>query len=152
MRDETRAAFEQALADYEARIKAAVDVKNEKLAQRRRFEVDFRQLRDEIVIPALKQIAEELLEPRGWKCNLRYVEQTIEATLEIYRSDVKTVSSGERSFISFKAEAHAPEFTVYTSAQSQGGPQCTRPLEEMSGDFVQQQVLEFFQLLASERR
>jgi hypothetical protein len=152
MKDETRAAFEQALAGYEARTKAAADAKDEKLAQRRRFEVEFRRLRDKVIIPALKQIAEELLEPRGWKCNLRYLEQTIEATLEIYRGDVKTVSSGERSFISFKAEAHSPEFTVYTSAQSQGGPQCTRPLEEVSGDFVQQQVLEFFQLLASGRR
>lgn len=152
MKDETRAGFEQALAEYEARSRAATDAREEKVAQRHRFEVEYRRVRDNVIVPALKQIADELLEPRGWKCNLRSVEQTIEATLEIYRGDLKTVSSGERPFISFKAEPHAPHFTVYTSAQSQGGPQCTRPLEEVSDEFVHQRVLEFFQLLASVRR
>jgi len=151
MRDETRAAFEQALAGYEARAKAVADLKDEKLAQRRRFELEFRRLRDGVIIPALKQIADELLEPRGWKCNLRSFEQSTEATMEIHRDDIKTVSSGERSFISFKAEPHAPALTVRTSAPS-GGPECTRPLDTVTSDFVQQQVLEFFQLLASGHR
>jgi hypothetical protein len=152
MKDETRASFEQALTGYEDRIKAAADAKEAKFAQRHQFERDYRRVRDSVIIPALKQVADELLEPRGWKCNLRSIEQTIEATLEIYRDDLRTVSSGERAFISFKAEAHAPQFTVYTSAQSQGGPQCTRPLEEVSEEFVHQRVLEFFQLLVSGRR
>src|SRR5258706_610125 len=81
-------------------------------AQRHQFEVDCRRVRDTVILPALKQIAEELLEPRGWTCNVRSVEQTIEATLEIYRSDLKTVSSGELPFIGFKAGPHAPHFTV----------------------------------------
>ena len=151
MKAETRAGFEQALAGYDARTKAAAAAKDEKLSQRRQFEAEYRQVRDDVIVPALKQIAEELLEPRGWKCNLRFSEQTIESTLEIYRGDVKTVSTGERSFIGFKAAAHTPELVVHTSAQSQGGPQSTRPLDGVSGDFVQQQVLEFFRLLASGR-
>src|SRR5579872_5661343 len=152
MKDETRAGFERSLIGYETRIKAVASAKEGKYAQRHQFEVEYRRVRDSVIIPALKQIAEELLEPRGWKCNLRFIEQTIEASLEIYRGDVKTVSSGERAFISFRAAAHAPQLTVHTSAQSQGGPQCTCPLEEVSDEFVQERVLEFFQLLASGRR
>jgi hypothetical protein len=153
MRDEVRAGFKLAVADYDARIKAASDAKEAKLAQRHRFEADYRRIRDSVIIPALKQVADELLEPYGWKCNVRSIEQTIEATLEIYRDDLKIVSSGERPFISFKAEAHAPTFSVYTSSQqSQAGPHSARPVAEMSGDFVQQQVLEFFQILASAHR
>jgi hypothetical protein len=72
--------------------------------------------------------------------------------LEVYRADLKTVSTGERAFISFKAAAHSPHCTVHSSAQSEGGPQCTIPPEEVSEAFVHQRVLEFFQLLASAHR
>lgn len=150
MKQETRAGFERALAGYESRAKAAADAKEAKFAQRHQFEIDYRRVRDAVIIPALRQVAYELLEPRGWKCHLRSVEQAIEATLEIYRGDLKTVSTGERPFITFKAAAHAPQFTVSSSAQS--GPQGPRALEEMTTEFVQQQVLEFFQLLASGHR
>src|SRR5258706_3285877 len=152
MKEETRAGFEQALASYESRIKAAADAKEAKFTQRQQFEADYRGVRDTVILPALKQIAEGLLEPRGWKCTIRSVEQTIEATLEIHRSDLKTVSSCERPFISFKAAPHAPQFIVSSSTQSQGGPQCIRPVEEISDEFVHQRVLEFFQVLALGRR
>ena len=152
MKEETRAGFEQALAGYETRAKAVAVAKETKFAQRHQFEVDSRRVRDTVILPALLQIAEELLEPRGWTCNIRSVEQTIEATLEIYRSDLKTVSSGERPFISFKAAPHAPHFTVAWSTQPQGGPPCTSPLETLSEEFVNQRVLEFFQVLALGRR
>lgn len=152
MKEETRVGFERALAGYESRAKAVADAKEAKFAQRHQFEVEYRRVRDAVIIPALKQVAEDLLEPRGWKCHLRTAEQAIEATLEIYRSDLKTVSTGERPFITFKAAAHAPQFTVSSSAQSQGGPQGPRALDEVTTEFVQQQVLEFFQLLASGHR
>lgn len=152
MKQETRVGFEQALAGYESRAKAAAEAKETRFAQRHQFEVAYRRARDKVIIPALKQIAEEILEPRGWKCAVRSVEQTIEATLEIYRTDQKTVSTGERPFISFKAAPHAAQFTVTSSAQSQGGPHGARPLEELSEEFVHQCVLEFFQVLALGRR
>lgn len=152
MKEATRAGFEQALSGYEARIKAAADAKQAKSAQRHQFEVDYRGVRDTIILPALKQIAADLLEPRGWKCHIRSAEQTMEATLEIYRGDQTTVSTGERPFISFKAAPHAPQFIVSSSAESQGGPHGARPLEEVSDEFVHQQVLAFFQILALGRR
>ena len=152
MKEETRAGFEQALAGYETRAKAAAAAKEAKFAQRHQFEVDCRRVRDTVILPALKQIAEELLEPRGWTCNVRSVEQTIEATLEIYRSDLKTVSSGERPFIGFKAAPHAQHFTVAWSTQPEGGPPSTSPLEALSEEYVHQRVLEFFQVLALGRR
>ena len=152
MKQETRAGFEQALAGYENRIKAVAAAKEAKFAQRHQFEVDYRRVRDTVIVPALKQVADELLEPRGWKCTLRIVEQTIEATLEIHRDDLKTVSTAERAFISFKAAAHTPQFSISTSTQAHGEPQGMRALEEVSTEFVQQQVLAFFQVLAVGRR
>jgi hypothetical protein len=152
MREETRAAFELALAGYEARSKAAVQDKENRLTQRLQFEVECRQLRDSVVVPALKQLASELLEPRGWKCEVRTVEKNSEATLEIHRGDMKTVSSSERPLIGFRAEAHSPRLSVYTSADQQGGPPSTYPLAEISDEFVHQQVLEFFRRLVSARR
>jgi hypothetical protein len=72
--------------------------------------------------------------------------------LEIYRADLKTVSTGERPFITFKAAAHAPQFTVSTSAQSQDEQSGAHPLEAVSSTLVHRLVLAFFQRLASEHR
>jgi hypothetical protein len=152
MRNETRAAFEQALAGYEARSKAALQDKEDRFTQRRQFEAEYRVARDGVIVPALKQVASELLEPRGWKCEIRTVEKNSEATLEIYRGDMKTVSSGERPLIGFKAEAHTPRISVYTSSYHEGEPASTYPMTELSEEFVHQRVLEFFQRLVSARR
>jgi hypothetical protein len=72
--------------------------------------------------------------------------------LEIYRADLKTVSTGERAFISFKAAAHAPQFTVSTSAPSRDEQHGAHPLEAVSSAFVHRQLLGFFEWLASEHR
>ncbi|MEJ0067556.1 MAG: hypothetical protein WDO24_01015 [Pseudomonadota bacterium] len=100
----------------------------------------------------MKEVAGELLEPRGWKCEIRTVEKSIEATLEIHRGDVKTVSSSERPLIGFKAEAHARRLTVYTAGQHQGEPESTYALTDVTVEFVHLRVLEFFQRLALGRR
>jgi len=152
MREETKAAFELALAGYEARSKAAVQDKENRLTQRLLFEAECRKVRDGVIVPALKQVASELLEPRGWRCEVRTVEKNSEATLEIHRGDIKTVSSGERPLIGFRAEAHASRLTVYTSGHHQEEPEASYPLAEVSDEFVLQRVLEFFRRLVSGRR
>lgn len=152
MRQETRAAFELALAGYEARSKAALQDKEDRLTQRHQFEDECRRIRDGVIVPGLNEVASMLLEPRGWKCEVRTVEKNSEATLEIYRGDMKTVSSSERPLIGFKAEAHTPRLTVYTSGQHQEEPESSYPLAEVSDDFVHQRVLEFFQRLVVGRR
>lgn len=152
MRQETRTAFEQALSGYEARNKAALQDKEDRLTQRQQFEAECRRLRDDVIVPGLKEVATELLEPRGWKCEVRTVEKNSEATLEVYRGDMKTVSSSERPLIGFKAEAHAPRLTVYTSGHHREEPESSYPLAEVSDEFVHQRVLEFFQRVVSGRR
>jgi hypothetical protein len=151
MEPETKAAFTKVVADHAARTKVVAAEQDKRVTQRKQFEAEFRRLRDDIIIPALKEVAHDVLEPAGWTCQVRAIEERTTATLEVYRGAMMSLAGRERPHIDFVINAHAPKLEVHASSQSQGGPEGSHSLNDISADLVHKKVLQFFQRLASGR-
>jgi hypothetical protein len=128
MKERIKAAFKQAIDKYEASATAAKQGEAKKLTERQGFEIEYRRVRDNVIIPALKEVANDLLEPAGWKCDIRQDEKDIETTLEVYRDDMEPMSG-----------------------EGRGGPSHPYELGAITEDVIHRELLNFFQRLASER-
>jgi hypothetical protein len=151
MEPETKAAFAKAVADHEARLKVVATEQDKRVTQRKHFETEFRRIRDDIIVVALKEVARDVLEPAGWTCQVRAVEDRTTATLEVYRGGMMSLAGRERPHIDFMINAHTPKLEIHASSQSQGGPEGSYSLSDVSADLVHKKVLQFFQRLASGR-
>src|SRR5437764_10137 len=148
MKEAIKTAFKQALEKHEALAATAKQEQADKLTATHGFEIEYRRVRDNVIIPALKEVANDLLEPAGWKCDVRQDEKDIETTLEVYRGDLKPVSGEARPRIGFAADASQQKMNVYSASVFQGGPSHPYELEAITEDVIHQEVLRFFQRLA----
>jgi hypothetical protein len=150
MKDDTKAKFEQAIDGYVAASVHAKEEQDQKLSARQRFEQQWRENRDAVVMPALTQIA-ELLHTKGWQCQITSVDADLGVTIDVYKGLMRGVVGSGRPHITFKADPHSEKISVRSTTQSGSGAVGTggfgMPLTE---EVVQQQVLQFFQRLASE--
>src|SRR5438270_2585348 len=71
MKEAIKTAFKQALEKHEALAATAKQEQADKLTATHGFEIEYRRVRDNVIIPALKEVANDLLEPAGWKCDVR---------------------------------------------------------------------------------
>jgi hypothetical protein len=150
MKDDTKAKFEQAIGGYVAAAQHAKDESDHKLSARQQFEMQWRENRDAVVIPALTQIA-ELLRSKGWQCQITSTDAEHGVTIDVYQGLMRGVAGSGRPHIAFKADPHSARIIVHSTTQSVSSPEGTGgfgiPLTE---EVVQQHVLKFFQRLASE--
>jgi hypothetical protein len=150
MKSEIKAAFQKAAEEHEARAVERLREQEKRLTDRDQFEAGWRDARARIVLPALRQIGEEVLTPAGWTSEVRSDDKEESATIEVYRGSMHALGTTRRPSITFVIDRHSPTIFVTSQSISQGGGQGKFPLDEVTEDFVQGSVLKFFQRLTSE--
>jgi len=148
MKDEIRVKFEQALNSYRAAgERAKVDLEQE-LVPRQIFEMQWRENRDAVVIPALTQIA-ELLRSKGWQCQITSTDHSV--VFEIYQEQMRGVAGARRPQIAFHADPDSLRIYMRSSTQSVSSPESPGEVgSPFTEEVIQQLVLKFFQRLTAE--
>ena len=150
MKSEIKAAFQKAAKEHEARAVERRREQQKRLTDRDQFEVGWRDTRARIVLPALRQISEEVLTPAGWTSEVRSDDKEESATIEVYKGSMHALGTTRRPSITFVIDRHSPTIFVTAQSISQGGGQGKFSLDEVTEEFVQSTVLKFFQRLTSE--
>ncbi len=149
MREETKAAFQAALEQHAVQKAAIERKKAQELAQLEERAIGARRLRDDVILPALKEIADDLLLPNGWHSIVRSGPSGISATIEIYKGEMMAVN-GKRPMFAFSLDSAGQKMTLSEATLLQdiiGEPQ---KLSVITEDFVQDRALKFFQKLSRE--
>jgi hypothetical protein len=147
MKDETKAAFANVMAQHDARVTQAKQLAEAIQTERQVFETNYRVQRDNVIIPALKELANEILQPRGWRCEIQPVEKEIAVTFEVYKGDMKALGGKRRPHIRFSSDTFASKVNVFYAAQTQAGPIGTFAPPAITADFVHQEVLKLLERL-----
>jgi hypothetical protein len=150
MKSEIKAAFQKAAKEHEARAVERLREQEKRVTDRDQFEAGWRDTRARIVLPALRQIREEVLTPAGWTSEVRSDDKEESATIEVYKGSMHALGTTRRPSITFVIDRHSPTIFVTSQSISQGGGQGKFPLDEVTEEFVQATVLKFFQRLTSE--
>ena len=73
------------------------------------------------------------------------------AVLEIYKGETRTASGSIKTpAITFTPNAHSQEVVIHAATMYHGRGEGNVPLREITADFVQAQVLKFFERLVGE--
>jgi hypothetical protein len=149
MRPEIKDAFEKAAAGHAAReTQRATEEKQRSKGEQ--FAVEWDDKREQVIFPAFEQIRDMLM-PRGWTCKIRTDPPEGAAVLEIYKGETRTASGSIKTpAITFTPNAHSQEVVIHAAAMYHGRGEGNVPLREITADFVQAQVLKFFERLVRE--
>jgi hypothetical protein len=123
MKSEIKAAFQKAAEEHEARAVERLREQEKRLTDRDQFEARWRDTRARIVLPALRQIGEEVLTPAGWTSEVRSDDKEESATIEVYRGSMHALGTTRRPSITFVIDRHSPTIFVTSQSISQGGGQ-----------------------------
>ena len=99
MRKDVQEALENAVAEFEKRQQA----EQERLRERERFETDWAQIRNTVVLPALEEVA-VVLRKAGWLCEVRAGDKDPGVHFTVYRGVKAGVSGGEKPFMTYQPE------------------------------------------------
>jgi hypothetical protein len=147
MDPKTKAAFEKAATDFEARDQQRREVDEERVSDRRNFEQNWKAICQDVVVPALEQIGQQVLKPIGWSYEIS--SDPMWVTIQMYKGKIMAAGGLRRPYVTFVADSFALTINVSAASISHGGGERSHiPLEEISEDFVQQTVLKVFQRLA----
>ncbi len=80
MRKDVQEALENAVAEFEKRHQA----EQERSRERERFETDWAQIRNTVVLPALEEVA-VVLRKAGWLCEVRAGDKDPGVNFTVYR-------------------------------------------------------------------
>ena len=154
MKDDIRKGFEEAVAKSRARDTAAKQASQEEADERQRFQTDYRQLAEKVIMPALEEVAREFMRPAGWTCQVDCLEEAdSEVRLHVFRGDMGTPAGpGVRPHLDFSPDRHAPTISIYRATRSESDTEGSYALKEITPDFVQEQALRFFNRLLVEGR
>jgi hypothetical protein len=95
MKSEIKAAFQKAAKEHEARAVERLREQEKRLTDRDQFEAGWRDTRARIVLPALRQIREEVLTPAGWLSEVRSDDKGESATIEVYKGSMHALGQRE---------------------------------------------------------
>jgi hypothetical protein len=93
-------------------------------------------------LPALKEIAQKVLEPAGWGTDVGRIDLDVTVRLEIRRGDIRSMIGGHPT-IRFSRCRSDPRVIVSLETRTYQGGDSHR-LDEITADFVQQRALSFF--------
>jgi hypothetical protein len=147
----TKAAFELAVATYDAQATLVQHTAQRKAEERAGFIAGFEQARKTVVLPALEEVS-EMLKARGWTCRITELEKPIGISLEIYRRNMTTAPSSQmRPHIQFSAEPENLKVETYWATQSQRAPDRNNlEVDQLTARQIQSEALKFFEVLAAE--
>jgi hypothetical protein len=149
MKDQTRAAFEETLAEIRARATAQATAQGIQRAEREQFEREFRRLRDRVIVPALNEI-QLMLEPQGWICQIQVPDNDrgLRVVFLLFKGNMSAVGGYGRPFLSF--EANMPNIVIQVlTTRKQISPEPSATISDVTEDFVQNIAPKFFKLLAA---
>jgi hypothetical protein len=148
MRDEVRDAFKKVIA----RQRIADQERKRVAWTRQDFENEFKRVRDQIIVPTLNDIG-NMLHESGWTCNIVSLSSdplSSDASMkfEVYRGMM--MAGGEtRPYIAFSSlPARFKLQIIWYTLWGHGGEEYS--LDQVSDDFVAQQVLPFFDQLVTD--
>jgi hypothetical protein len=142
MRKDVLEALENAVAGFEKRQQA----EQERLRERERFEADWAQIRTNVVLPALEEVA-VVLRKAGWQCEVRSGDKDPGVHFTVYRG-VK--AGGEKPFMTYQLEKQKETVLINVATKTAAAPLGSFPLDKITEDFVQTEATKFFTRVASE--
>jgi hypothetical protein len=151
MDEETRKAFQQAIAQSEAHEQATEKQRQEQEKAQTRFARDFGRTLDDVILPAMGEIT-GMLSLSGWICIPAERPDGSGVKLEIYKEGMTGVAGIGRPFIEFLAPPLVQKVRISYSAPSQGSGGTDYDLSQITDSFVSKQILQFFELLVRHRR
>ena len=150
MKDQIKTEFQKVLNEVKADANREAKTREKQLTDRRQFEEEWRRLCKTVVVPAMKQVVDDILTPNGW--GAATTDDSGEAVLEVWKGNMRSqVAGGKRPHIRFAASRDAPNIAVTYATQYRGALPKTMSPAQISEELVQQHVLEFFKVLAAER-
>ena len=147
MEDEIRKRFEQAISKAHNREVAAEKTQQRRASEREEFEANYERTAENVILPALKEIAQEVLEPAGWGTEVSRVDLDVTVRLEVRRGDIRSMIGGHPT-IRFSRCRSDPRVIVSLETRTYQGGDSYR-LDEITADFVQQRALSFFEQVAT---
>ena len=147
MKDEIRKQFEQAISKAHNREVAAEKSQQRRASEREEFEADYERTAENVILPALKEIAQEVLEPAGWSTDVGYIDPEVTIRLVIRRGEIRSMIGGHPT-IFFSRCRFDPKVLVSVETRSYQGGESYR-LDEITADFVHQRALSFFEKVAA---
>jgi hypothetical protein len=151
MKEDVKAAFKKAITQFDAREEAADHERKKVATARQEFEVECKRIIDQVIVPTLKEIGDEL-QQSGWVCRTVPLTDNAGVKFEVYRGNMMAGGGAGRPYIAFVSAPDQLKLGVTSSTQSVGQGRKDYPLGQAWDDFVSNEVLRFFQQLASERQ
>jgi hypothetical protein len=142
MRKDVLEALENAVAGFEKRQQA----EQGRLRERERFETDWAQIRTNVVLPALEEVA-VVLRKAGWQCEVRSGDKDPGVHFTVYRG-VK--AGGEKPFMTYQLEKQKNTVLISAATKASAAPLGSFALDKITEDFVQTEATKFFTRVASE--
>src|SRR5262249_17555999 len=145
MRKDVQEALGNAIAEFEKRQEA----EQERLRERERFETDWAQIRNTVVLPALEEVA-VVLRKAGWLCEVRAGDKDPGVHLTVHRGVKAGVSGGEKPFMTCQPEKQKNSVLINVATKTSAAPVGSFTLDKITEDFVQTEATKFFTRVASE--
>jgi hypothetical protein len=146
-----KSAFEQAADGFDEAERKKRTAAQEHVDARNRFQLAWRDKCLNMVLPVLGQIRDALA-AKGWDCNVTNdFQKEMSATIIMHKGNKMTVTGGSKlPYVAFVADKVESTINVLAGSISQSGGAATLiPLEQVTEQFVQEQVLKVFQRIAS---
>jgi hypothetical protein len=152
MKDDIRAAFERAAAQADAREDAELQKQQKQDKAQVRFKADFAQTLLKVIVPAVDEIG-SLLQESGWVCTKTILSEGAGVRFKIHHGNMRpTGGASGKPHIEFFALPNDYKVRIASATPSISDGGRDYPLTQITGDFVAQQVLEFFEGLAANPR
>jgi len=147
MKDEIRKQFEQAISKAHGRDVAAEQAQQKRASEREEFEANYERTAEKVILPALKEVAQEVLEPAGWGTDVGCIDPDVTVRLAIRRGEIRSMIGGHPT-IFFSRCRFDPKVLVSVETRSYQGDESYR-LDQITADFVHQRALSFFEKVAA---
>ena len=144
--------FEKAAIGFEEAEQQKKAAELQRVSARQQFESAWRDKCLTVVLPALEQIG-GVLKPKGWDCEVaNNVQNEMSATITIHKGRQITVAGSATRFpyVTFVADKAERTINVRAASVRESSTVASHiPLEQVTEQFVQEQVLKIFQRIAS---
>jgi hypothetical protein len=135
MKDEIKAEFQKVIDSLREQVR-------EQDQFRENWKRDWMRLSETLIVPAMKQVADEILKPDGWRTEVRISDS--DALLIASKGSMRAQIGGVGPNIRFSAERNHRRISVsYSTNDVKSRPEKIEP-ENINEEFVHMQLLEFF--------
>jgi hypothetical protein len=151
MKKEIKDALEKAIATFEKPHVENENTEDKRLADRQRFEAEWRRIRDEVVVIALEQVRDVLMRA-NWECDVRVSDRDQGVRLSVHRDNMKAIRGDGSPYINFAPDWQLNTVSVDVATKRSGTGESYLSLDRITEEFVQTRASKFFEHVAREAR